>query len=37
MYFVDARFQNVQPTPIGLTSGMHMEWFVPSAQQKWTK
>jgi hypothetical protein len=37
MYFVDGRFHNVQPTPLGLTSSLHLEWFVPSDRQKWTK
>jgi peptide/nickel transport system substrate-binding protein len=37
MYCVDGRFQNVQTTPLGLTPGLHVEWFVPSASQKWTK
>ena len=37
MYCVDGRFQNVQPTPLGLTPGLHVEWFVPADRQKWTK
>ena len=37
MYFVDARFENVQPTPIGMTSFMHLEWFAPVNRQKYTK
>lgn len=36
MYFVDGRIENVQPTPVGMTPGLHTEWFVPRDRQKWT-
>ena len=37
MYFLDARIQNVQTTPVGLPPAMHVEWFVPMDRQKWVK
>jgi peptide/nickel transport system substrate-binding protein len=37
MYCVDGRYKNVQPTPLGLTPGLHVEWFVPRGAQKRTR
>lgn len=37
MYCVDGRYKNVQTTPLGLTPGLHTEWFVPREAQRWTK
>jgi peptide/nickel transport system substrate-binding protein len=37
MFFIDGRLRNVQPTPVGLTPGIQIEWFAPRDRQKWTR
>jgi len=35
LYMVDKRIQNFQLGPLGMPQTVKLEWYVPSAQQKW--
>jgi peptide/nickel transport system substrate-binding protein len=37
MFWVDGRIKNVRPTPLGMPSSLHTEWYVPRDKRKWAK